>query len=353
MNDHTRSMGKVYIVILNWNNCWNTIECLESIFKLHYPYFQVIVCDNSSNDGSFEIIQDWASGKLNVFVPPNHALRSYSFPPILKPLPVLAFPPEKDLKTCTEYPHLVLIQTGANLGFAGGMNVGIRYALESKDMGFVWILNNDTVVEADALRYLVSRFQEDNGRCGICGSTVFFYDKPSLIQTYGGIHYNSWLGSVKFLCSDEFYNCREKVEQKMDAVYGASMLVSKKFLEEVGIMSEEYFLYFEELDWAMRGKSKNLKCCYAPESIIYHRSGKSTKASDWNPEKKSLLSDFFLLRNRLLFTRKFFPYAIPTVYLSLFVSIANRIRRRQWGRIAMIFLILMGEYRYNRIATKD
>lgn len=123
--------SKVYVIILNWNGWEDTIECLESVFRNIYPSYTVIVCDNGSHDGSLERIKLWAEGKLDVLVPSHNPLRPLSYPPVIKPIPYIEYyreDAEKGGINDGKIP-LVLIQTGGNLGFAGGNNVGLRYIL--------------------------------------------------------------------------------------------------------------------------------------------------------------------------------------------------------------------------------
>jgi len=332
----------VYIVILNWNGWADTIECLESVFRSNYPRFRVIVCDNDSTDGSMEYIKAWAEGRLACLVDPANPLRRLSSPPLAKPVAYSEYDSsraEKDPQTVTETP-LVLIGTGDNLGFAGGNNVGLRRAMTDGKCRYVWLLNNDTAVDPDALRQLVRRMQEKPA-AGICGSKLLFYHNPDLVQALGGATYNKWLGSNRHL--GLFQNRSqpvnpEAIEKKMQYVIGASMLVSRAFLEMVGLMSEEYFLYFEELDWIARAKGR-FCLAYADLSKVFHKEGGSAGTSS-DPQQKSLRAEYFTIRNRLVFTRKFYPWALPGVYAGICMALFNRIRRGQPGHARIIARIL-------------
>jgi hypothetical protein len=201
----------------------------------------------------------------------------------------------------------VLIQTGSNLGFAGGCNVGLRYALARSDCEFVWLLNNDTVVARDSLTRMVEKMSTEPS-LGICGSVLLDYVAPHAVQAFGGRCYSAWRGRVlPGRPSPE----GEVPSRPIDYVQGASMLVRREFLQSVGLMEEAYFLYFEELDWAMRA-AERFQLGYSPRSFVYHKEGASigTNASRWN---RSLLSERFAARNRVLFTRKFYPAFVPLV----------------------------------------
>lgn len=309
-------MKTIYILILNWNGWGDTLECLESVFRSRHPHFRVILCDNGSEDGSLEKVKAWAAGKLDVRVPPSTPLRHLSFPPLAKPVLWAEFTRSEAERGGNEgapTPPLVLIQTGANLGFAGGNNVGLRYALAQKDCAGVWLLNNDTVVEADALEHLLARLAQDR-RIGMCGSMLPFYDRPEVVWAMGGGTYNRWFAwsyNIGFGRPVPDEADRGFVESRMDYLAGASMFVTTDFLREVGLMCEEYFLYFEEPDWSFRGRGR-FTLAFAPESMVYHKVGASTG---------SRVSMFYMLKNQLLFTGKFFPKCLPTVVVRVFFEV--------------------------------
>jgi GT2 family glycosyltransferase len=339
-----QSPERVYILILNWNGWRDTTECLESVFRSDYSNYRVVVCDNDSGDGSFEYIKMWAEGKLDPVSDKGHSLHDLCSPPVSKPIPFVEYDrarAEVGGDEETDF-QLVLIQTGVNLGFAGGNNVGLRYILRRGDFQYVWILNNDTVVRSDALAQMVLEMRE-RPDAGICGSTLLYYDEPDIVQTLGGATYNRWLGSSKYIGTGRSaYEPvdPQRVEKSLTYVTGASMLVSRKFIESIGLMDEDYFLFFEEIDWAVRGRER-FGLTYAPKSVVYHKEGRSV-GSTRDPAEKSLTADLYGIRSRLLFTRKFFPMSLPTVYLGLLVTAFNRVRRRQYGRLAMVVRVALG-----------
>ncbi|WP_245807298.1 glycosyltransferase family 2 protein [Desulfurobacterium atlanticum] len=333
---------------------------MESVLINDYPNYQVIVIDNNSPNNSMEYIKKWAEGKLNVWVKPDHPLRHLSFPPIKKPITYVYYTREEAEKggnskleanlnrkmpegITTKYP-LVFIQAGKNLGFAGGNNVGIRYALTKNDFEYIWFLNNDTVIEKDALSKMVQKFEKykkEGKKVGILGSKLLYYDRPEIIQGIGGI-YNKWFAVAKHLGifeEDKGQYDNEEVIDKIDYIIGASMLVSKEFIEEVGVMCEDYFLYFEEMDWTLRGKKKGYQLGYCWKSKVYHKEGGSIGSSS-KGNKKSEIADYYGLRNRIVFTKKFYPKYLWSVYLGFVVVIWNRVRRGQIKIIPKILKIL-------------
>lgn len=312
--------SKVYILIVNWNGWRDTIECLESVFRNHHPDYQVIVCDNGSDDGSPDLIRAWAEGNLDSAVPGDNPLRRLSFPPVSKPVSWAELDRGQAETGGTgeeDGARLILVHTGANLGFAGGNNVGLRYALARDDFDFVWLLNNDTVIEADALTHLVARMKEKPA-AGICGSTLPFYHDPGTLWARGGATYNPWIMHARCLGYLEPLDGRydgRVVERRMDYVAGASMLVSRAFLRDVGLMGEEYFLFFEELDWAARAAGL-YSLAYAPGSIVFHKAGASMETIRKSSEGRRDLVKM-TMKNAVRFTRKFHPWALPTLRLSM------------------------------------
>lgn len=314
-------MSKVYVLIVNWNGWRDSLECVESVFKSDNDNYRVIVCDNGSQDDSMQNIKAWAENRAELAPVTYAAYQRHEA--------------ESGGDLDNDAP-LVLIDCGANLGFAGGNNVGLRYALARSDCDYVWILNNDTVVRPDAMTHLVRRMQEKPD-AGMCGSTLYYYDTPSRVQLTGGAYYCKWIGLPWHLgrlkrASDPLD--RDRVERWMNYVSGASLFVSREFLLKVGLMCEEYFLFYEEADWALRGKNE-FSLAYAPESIVYHKVGRSIGTSS-HPQKKSYACDYYNVRNRLFFTSKFFPYALPTVYLVLIGTLLMRLLLGEWKKAVMI-----------------
>lgn len=276
------NVPKVYVITLNWNGAEDSIACVKSLLKLAYANFRIVICDNASRPDSVRKLQRWCYNLGEEFAEFNscHAASNS----------------ETDAR-------VVLIHTGGNLGYAGGMNVGMRYALARGDFEFVWILNNDTEVDSKALTALVNRSLSDR-TIGICGSTLVLFHERNKIQAFGGASYqpekarSSAIGA--FSNTEDIPNNPSDVESRMAYVIGASMLVRKAFMIEIGLMDESYFLYSEEHDWAVRG-SERFRLGYAPDSIVYHKHGGTIGTSATGG---STLSLFYLYRSKLAFTRR-------------------------------------------------
>jgi GT2 family glycosyltransferase len=307
-------LPSVAILLLNWNGYQDTLECLDSLHALTYPNFNIILCDNGSSDNSIQHFEQWAKG------------RTVSHCRLVR----------QDAESATHpvQEKLIIIENQANLGFAGGNNVGLRFAL-TQPFKYVWLLNTDTTVEPDALTKLVAEV-EANPKIGMCGSTLLYYHAPDTIQTLGGGSINRYTGAPQHICS--FQKLQQPILQaeilkRMDYVMGASMLVTRKFLEEIGLMEERYFLYYEEIDWAERAKGK-FELGYAPESIVYHKEGRSVGNQ---PKAYSDMSVYYMTRSRVRFMRKFFPRALPIVYARLLLSVVGQCAKGKFNQTKAIW----------------
>ena len=193
----------ISIVVLNYNNWGDTIECLESLLRLDYPHFEIVVCDNGSADGSVSHLCAWARGELlPVSRHPCVARdRGADWPSSLSFQ--LVRPQQAHAPRLGEATRLFILPTGRNGGFSFGNNVGIRFAQNRSDVAAVWLLNNDTAVEAGALSALVRHMQADP-TIGICGSTLYDFEPPSAVQALGGARYRRWRAGARMLFATDF-----------------------------------------------------------------------------------------------------------------------------------------------------
>ncbi len=311
---------KVYAITINWNGWRDTIACVDSLLGLGSGYLRIIIIDNGSTEDSISQLKDYLGRKLE-----NGRWRIID---------------EKYIDDNTRS-DVTIIQSGRNRGFSGGNNLGLGYALADRDAAYFWILNNDTVVEKGALNELIKTMESDR-RIGICGSRLVYFHDRSLIQAYGGCAYNRWLANTSMIgnmARVEEKVDEDKISREMDYVIGASMFVSRRYVEETGMMDEEFFLYREDYDWARRGAGK-FRLAYCDRSVVYHKEGAATGGSNIEVRSKSLVSDYFYLRSKLIITKKHFPYAYPVVALGMCGAIIKRIIRRQYGRVWLIIKII-------------
>lgn len=318
---------RVYVLLLNWKGWSDTIECLESVFRLRYPDFRVVVCDNASPDDSLERLRGWAEGRVAA------AARGGPLPapPIAKPIRYAEYSRE-EAEAGGEGegdPPLTLIRTGGNLGFAGGNNVGLRYVLARGDAAYVWLVNNDTVVDPDALAALVREAEADRS-IGMVGSKLLYYDDPGVIQAVAGGSLRRWQGMTRLLGRNEPDRGQWDRAVEPDYVSGASMLVRLDTVRAVGLMDERYFLYSEEVDWCIRVRRSGERLAYCPASRVWHKEGKSVVY-------QSPIHDYYTVRSALLLVRKFYPYLLPVALLhSLYRCVLPKLVRLQYARLGPV-----------------
>ena len=325
---------RYWIILLNWNGWKDTIECLESVFRLDCASVGVIVCDNGSTDGSMEQIEAWARGEIQA-QSGNPQLAHLISPPVPKPI---AYHKTTRNGAESSAPHedapLILVQNGGNIGFPAGNNVGLRHALRDPEARYFWMLNNDTVVDPAALSAMIRRMEQEP-KIGLCGCLNLDYANPTLVQAQGGFSYNLWMGRSR---AHAVRTVKELILRppRIDYVNGASMVASRIFLEQVGLMEESYIHYCEETDWAMRARGK-FTLGYARDSVIYHKLGMALGSSS-DRAKRSLRSEGLAARSRILFTRRFARCALPSVVLFTCLSAVHRLTRGDIERFKMILV---------------
>lgn len=320
----------VCVVILNWRNGRDTVECLDAVLQSVSPAISsVVICDNASGDDSVALFKSWAA-RRDIDLP-EYAFNGEGFH--------LRSPQKASL---SGRPCFVLVHAGANLGFAGGNNVGMRFAVQSFEFDYVLLLNNDAVISSGAVEAMCNRFFDRS--VGMCGCTVVYHHTPSRVQAFGGARYRPMLGRARHIgagASVSDPRPREAVERQLDYVLGAAMMVSRSCLEAVGLMEERYFLYYEEIDWAIRARAKGFRLAYAPDAVVFHKEG-GTIGSSAQRGQRSLLSEYHLLRSRMLFTRKFYPYFLPTVMAFSLLQLGRCLTRGEWRRFRVGIGALFG-----------
>jgi GT2 family glycosyltransferase len=280
-------LPKVFIIIINYRSWQDTLECLESIFRSDYPEFSVIVVDNHSNDESVEYIRGWARGEIDYWLPPNHPMKKYSFPPILKPLRFLEIL-EGNIEVISNgfYP-LIIIRAKENRGFSSGNNIGLRYIEKlKKKEDFIWLLNNDTVICKNSIAKLVEfALKKKAKEPFLIGNTVNSYYQPEKIDSAG------W-GYIDILSG--------KAAHRRIGLFSFKYIVgSSMFTNEIAFMDERYFLYFEDADYSKKLRKKNFFLDYCSESSLFHKINASTKKIGNNKSHK-LLGMFIFYRLHFL-----------------------------------------------------
>ena len=245
---------KVFIILLNYNGYKDTLEAIKSLEKINYNDFKIVVVDNNSTDNSFNILKEEIKDK-----------------------------------------HY-LIQSGKNNGFAFGNNVGIKFALE-KGADYVLLINNDTEVEKDFLNILVEDFQKDEKIGLTTGLILNYYDKSKVWYAGGKIKWDKFYGA--HLDEDKRVDEIELEEKEVSFATGCLMLIKKEVFENIGLLPEEYFMYYEDVDFCAKLLNKGYKIHYNPKSIIYH------KISAASGESESPFAIEWNTRNRIKFMKKY------------------------------------------------
>lgn len=338
---------KVFIVLLNYNNWRDTIACAQSVLNSINVNYHLVICDNDSQDGSLQQISRWAQGKLAAEMPNNPRLRRLLNNQTVRMQQTTKQQVEAGMVSAHGF-NVTLIANGENRGFAAGNNVGFTFALQHADTSLVWLLNNDTLVEPDCLAKMLARLQAHQ-RPAIVGSRVMFMDNPAIIQALGGNSFNKISGnasaSIGRYTPENIQRQPKQIEQKLDYISGCSSLISRSFLYDIGLMNESYFLYYEEIDWATRAKGK-YDMIYADDAVLYHKEGSSIGSASYKTNA-SPLSEFYNFRNKILFTRKYYPWFLPTCYLSSALQIVRRAYRGYWKSAWLILQILAGKREYH------
>ena len=216
----------VCIVIPTWNLCDPLLECLHSLTALDYSHYQVVVVDNASTDGTGEAVE-------NVF------------------------------------PDVHIITNDANRGYAGGLNVGIRYALENS-ADYVLALNNDTIVEPTFLNRLV-QVAESDGRVGIVSPKVLDESDRRRIQFSLGERVYGWSPVPLSIGHRKPDGPQYSGRMEFDYVSGCAILIKRRVFEEIGLFDTSFFMYYEDADFCRRARDRGYRILCVGDAIIWHK----------------------------------------------------------------------------------
>jgi GT2 family glycosyltransferase len=322
---------KVSIILINWNGWEDTVECLESLYQINYSNYNVILVDNDSEDDSLQRIKDYLKGDM--------PMRSefYEYRTSNKPIKLVA----KGDDPGNGDESLILIRNSENLGFAGGNNVAIEYAMDELKPDYVLLLNNDTVVDKNFLKELV-KTGETNPKIGFVGAKTLFYDKETTIQEAGGGMIDYDHAEVEGIGFNEVDDGSLDSYIEPDYIGGVCVLVKSRVIEQIGGLDENYFMYWEDVDWCTTGQEHGYRSAYQYQSVIWHKYGSSSENN---------FKMYYLNRNRLYFMRKhtfgmkylkFLLYFVPYI---LFETTYQVIRRRDSKMARAYFYSLMDGFK--------
>lgn len=290
-----------YIILLNHNGSSDTCACIASLQKMNALDFKIIVVDNSPNNIEFDTICKFVESQQISFI---------------------SFSQDND-KTLTNE-EIILIKAKENKGFAHGNNIGLQFGMKQSDVRFFWILNNDTIVDAHALSELKQYYKQHPKT--ILGSKLLYFSNKEMIQAVGG-SFNKAFYISNHVGEGKKKDVLKKDLPIIDYPLGASMFISKLFIEEVGMLNEDFFLYYEELDWVYRAQQKGYKPDWCESSIVYHKEG-ATIGSSYK-KKKSFFSEIQLFTSRKKFVNKYHSLGFK-FYFSSMLMILNRLRKGQF-----------------------
>ncbi|MFA7288612.1 MAG: glycosyltransferase family 2 protein [Melioribacteraceae bacterium] len=258
-------LQKVFIILVNYNGVSDTLECLKSLKKIDYPNYKVIVVDNNSSGNDIEVIK----------------------------------------KEYSDFIDKIIIAE-SNLGFSGGNNLGINYALENK-ADFILLLNNDTVVRQDFLSVMINKSKEYPD-VGIVTCRINYFDKKD-VSWYSGGH----ISKIKASGFDLNLPNNSK-DTFCSFASGCNLLIKREVIEKVGLLDGKYFLYLEDTDYCARTIKAGYKILFTDGTKIFHKVC-STTGRDSN-----LLPLYYSTRNRFYFIKKNYPVWRVISYIYLFLA---------------------------------
>lgn len=301
---------RIAVVVLNWNGWKDTIECLESLTKTTYPNSQIIVVDNGSTDGSIERIRSWAGEK--------------------KAVPFLEFDANNiSDNNDADKVKLVILKLDKNLGYARGNNAGARFACDRTSAEFIFILNNDTVVSADALEPLVKVF-DIGDKVALAGPKIIDYNTGKFwqgpaIRRLGLFSYLIFLTPLNrfFVRTLLMYKNPARGDKpiKVYGIPGCAMFFKKDHFRKIGFYDEATFLYWEEYIIAEKLLSSGFDTFFVPASRVLHKVGNSTRNID-TVEKTlyTLQTERYFQKNYLkmpLFERSIIRWVRTAIYYTI------------------------------------
>lgn len=262
---------KVAIVLVNWNSFDLTNDCIISLQAIDYQNKDIIVVDNGSNDQSGDRLK-------------------------------------------SAHPEIILLQSTTNTGFTGGNNIGLQYSL-NKDYTYSMLLNNDTFVEPDFLSHLV-KYMDEHPETGAIQPRIFFNHNRSLIWNAGSA-YNRFWGYTYTLGYNKPSSPEAEKIREPDWITGCALLTRNDILKKTGLLSDKFFIYYEDVDLSFRIKNAGHQLIYYPKSIIYHIAGMANKNKIKGKEGYiNPIVHYLNIRNNIWLLKKHTPwYFIPSVFI--------------------------------------
>ncbi|MBI4517287.1 MAG: glycosyltransferase family 2 protein [Deltaproteobacteria bacterium] len=246
-------MPSVAVIVLNWNGTADTIECLTSLRQSTYPRAEIVVVDNGSCPSPRARIQ-------------------------------------------SEFPSVTYLENPRNLGYAGGNNVGLRYAVQHNH-DYAFVLNNDTCVEPGFLSAAVAVAERDRRIAAVGAKVLAFEDPGTVWVAYGKLIYRK--GLVRLVGYYKPDNGRFDKQRDVHWVPGTAALLRRSAIEQIGLFDEMFFAYHEDVDWCTRARAQGWRVVYAPSATVLHKGHRSTGGKAYVSPRQYLSG-----RNMVLFVCK-------------------------------------------------
>ena len=248
----------IAVILVNWKKYNLTSNCINSLNKSNYKNFKIILVDNEYSEKSI-------------------------------------------IELKNKYKELLVFKEKNNLGFAGGNNIGIRYALEN-DYDYIMLLNNDTEVKENFILPLVERIEKDHF-LGAVQPLILNFSNKSIIWNAGG-KLNKFLGLTSTRLNNNKLNSSIVFDDYTDWISGCCILIKSEILTKVGLLDEKFFNYYEDVDWSLRMKNLGYDLGFVKESIIYHHGSSSSKNKKNTGGLISSKIHYFNIRNHILLLKK-------------------------------------------------
>ena len=236
---------KIAVILVNYNGVSDTIECIQSLYNSSI-FVQIVVVDNASKNNELSLITK-------------------------------------------KFPAVKTIQLEANIGFAGGNNVGIKWALEN-GYEYISLLNNDTIIDKDLFKNLLECADEKT----VAAPYMYYHSHPNELW-YGGGYINRWTGNAKHI----FKKSIDNSIFECSFVTGCCFIAHRLIWKSIGLLDESYFMYHEDTDFCIRLKKHNCKIKINPTAKIWHKVGQSGGGEN------SAFSIYYNTRNRLICIKKY------------------------------------------------
>ena len=288
-----RAQPSVLCIVLNWNGWQDTLDCLSVLKECTYRNLTITVVDNGSTNDSAVRIR-------------------------------------------TAHPDVLLLESDKNLGFAGGYNIGLRYAL-TQGADYVWLLNNDTMPAPDALSALISKASTDT-RIGAVASICYHMHTPAVVQAWAGARVNLWIGYAR-------NSTKPHRDDWFDSLYGASLLVSLSAIKEIGLLDEGFFAYWEETEFCLRLRKRGWRLAAAPDSRILHKVAASTGHN-------SIILDRYFTASGLRILHLHSPAPRLAIFLFLTGRFVRRMLRFQFSQSKSVWAGILDYYQSRPVTPK-